>query len=433
MDPYIVLLAVLGASVLAAAILPRLVSHLPISMPMVFVGVGMILFMLPVDLDAPHPGSDSVAVERLTELVVIVSLMGAGLKLSRPLGWRSWSSTWRMLGVTMPLTIAAIALLGMGILALPLPAAVLLGAVLAPTDPVLASDVQIAGPDPDEDDAVRFALTSEAGLNDGLAFPFTNLAIALAAGGGWFVEWVIDDVVIKLSVGLAVGAVLGRAIGWLTFGHRTGQMFARSGQGFVALGATLMVYGVTEILHGYGFLAVFVAAVTIRRSEQHHEYHQVLHDFAETLERLASVLFLLLLGGAAVSGALSALTTSGLVLAVVVVLVVRPLTGLIGMIGARLGRTERLAIAFFGVRGMGSIYYLSHAVNEERFPRAYELWAVAVAAILVSVVVHGTTATPAFTMIDRRLAGRQRRPTRSGAPTAPSSEGREPTSDVCAT
>lgn len=406
MDPYFVLLAVLGVSILATAVMPRLVSRLPVSMPMVFVGVGMILFTLPFDLDAPRPGADSVAVERLTELVVIVSLMGAGLKLNRRLGWRSWGSTWRLLGVTMPLTIAAIALLGMGMLALPVSAAVLLGAVLAPTDPVLASDVQIEGPEPGEDDEVRFALTSEAGLNDGLAFPFTNLAIALAAGGSWYAGWVVDDVLVKLFVGLVVGLVLGRGIGWLAFGSRSGQMFARSGQGFVALGATLAVYGITEILHGYGFLAVFVAAVTIRRSELHHEYHQVLHDFAETLERLASILFLLLLGGSAVSGALSALTPAGLAVAVLIVLLVRPVTGWIGMIGAPADRTERLAIAFFGVRGMGTIYYLSHAVNEELFPRANQLWAVAVAAILVSIVVHGATATAVFTAIDRRLERR---------------------------
>jgi NhaP-type Na+/H+ or K+/H+ antiporter len=303
---------------------------------------------------------------------------------------------------------------------LPVAAAVLLGAVLAPTDPVLASDVQIEGPHEGEaDDEVRFALTSEAGLNDGLAFPFTNLAIALAAGGSWFVGWVVDDVLVKLSIGVVVGYVLGRVIGWAAFGSTTRQLFARSGQGFVALGATLAVYGICELVHGYGFLAVFVAAVTIRRSEIDHEYHQVLHDFAETLERLASILFLLLLGGAAVDGALSALTPAGMALAVAIVMLVRPIAGWIGMLGSPVDRTERLAIAFFGVRGMGTIYYLAHAVNEEIFPRATELWAVAIAAILVSIVVHGATATAVFGVIDRHLdrradLRRHRRATRVG-------------------
>lgn len=404
MDSYFVILAVLGLAVLAAAVLPGALKRAPVSMPMVFVGLGALLFWLPLGLEGPRPGADSRAAERLTELVVIVSLMSAGLKLGRPLGLRAWASTWRLLGVTMPLTIAAIAMLGMGMLGLPVAAAVLLGAVLAPTDPVLASDVQIEGPHEEAtDDEVRFALTSEAGLNDGLAFPFTNLAIALAAGGSWFVGWVVDDVIVKLSIGVVVGYVLGRVIGWAAFGSTSRQLFARSGQGIVALGATLAVYGICELVHGYGFLAVFVAAVTIRRAEIDHEYHQVLHDFAETLERLASILFLLLLGGAAVDGALAALTPAGMGLAVAIVLLVRPIAGWLGMLGAPLERTERLAIAFFGVRGMGTIYYLAHAVNEEIFPRASELWAVAIAAILVSIVVHGATATAVFGMVDRHL------------------------------
>ena len=116
--------------------------------------------------------------------------------------------------------------------------------MLAPTDPVLASDVQLAGPGAeddadDADDEVRFALTSEAGLNDGLAFPITNLAIALAAGGSWFVGWVVDDVVVKLTVGLLTGLVLGRLIGWAMFNRRSQYALARTQQGFVALGATL--------------------------------------------------------------------------------------------------------------------------------------------------------------------------------------------------
>jgi NhaP-type Na+/H+ or K+/H+ antiporter len=417
MDTHILLLTVVGAGILAAAILPGLVARAPISLPMVYVVGGALLFWLPLGLEGPQPGSDSPGAERLTELVVIVSLMSAGLKLSRPFGWRAWGSTWRLLGLTMPLTIAAIAVLGTTVLGLPLAAAVLLGAVLAPTDPVLASEVQIEGPAADEpDDEVRFALTSEAGLNDGLAFPFTNLAIALAAGGSWLLGWVVEDVIVKLTVGVVMGLVAGRTFAWLAFAPRSRQLLARSGEGFVALGVTLAVYGVTELLHGYGFLAVFVAAVVIRQSESSHEYHQVLHDFAETLERLASVLFLILLGGAAVDGALGALTWVGGLVAVGIVVLVRPLAGWLGMLGAPVDRAERTAMAFFGIRGMGTVYYLAHAVNEERFPRAAEVWAVSIAAILTSIVVHGATATAVFAAIDRRLDARSARRRRSGDP-----------------
>lgn len=407
MDAYPLLLAVLGLAVLVAAALPHLIDRLPISLPIVIVGIGMVIFSLPLSLDGPRPLADDDAAERLTELVVIVSLMGAGLKLRRTPGLKSWGTTWRLLGITMPLTVAATALLAGGVVGLPVASAILLGAVIAPTDPVLASDVQLAGPgaDHDEDEAddeVRFALTSEAGLNDGLAFPITNLAIALSAGGSWFVSWVIDDVVVKLTVGTVAGLVLGRMIGWAIFTRRSQFALARTRQGFVGLGATLAVYGITELAHGYGFLAVFIAAVVIRRSEVDHEYHERLHDFAETLERLASVLFLLLLGGAAVDGALRALTPAGFAVAVAIVFVIRPVAGGIGLLGSPHDAATRSAIAFFGIRGMGTIYYLAHAVTEERFPAASTVWAIAVTTILVSIGVHGIAATPVLARLDAR-------------------------------
>jgi NhaP-type Na+/H+ or K+/H+ antiporter len=401
-DTYPFVLAILGLAVVLAAVLPKIVENAPISTPMIYIAAGMALFSLPIDIDAPRvsDGSDITLAERLTELVVITSLMGAGLKLRRPVSWRGWSSTWRLLGIAMPLTIGGIALLGGAVLGLPIAAAVLLGAVLAPTDPVLASDVQLAGPgeheEDDADDEVRFALTSEAGLNDGLAFPFTNLAIALAAGGAWFARWAIHDVLIKVAVGVAAGLALGRLVALLAFRSPSPARLASTGQGFVSVGATLIVYGVTELVHGYGFLAVFVAAVTLRQSERDHDYHQALHDFAETLERLASVIFLMLLGGAAIDGALGSLDIPAAVAAIAIVLLLRPAAGLIAFLGSTVDRSDRLTISFFGIRGMGTIYYLAHAVTAERFDQAAEIWAVAILVILLSVAIHGVTASAAL-------------------------------------
>jgi NhaP-type Na+/H+ or K+/H+ antiporter len=416
LDPYIALLAVVGVTLVAAAMLPRLIHRAPLSMPIIYLGIGLLLFALPIGLEGPRVGaaSDGEVAERLTEFVVIVSLMGAGLKLNRPVGWRSWAPTWRLLGITMPLTILAVTLLGGLGLGLPLAGAVLLGAVLAPTDPVLASDVQVDGPDLDTgetleeaDDEVRFALTSEAGLNDALAFPFTYLAIALAAGGSWFVGWVVHDVVVKIAVGLLAGWLLGRVVAWLAFRLRSATALARTSEGFVAVGATLAVYGTTELAHGYGFLAVFVAAVTIRNQERDHEYQQVLHDFAETVERLASVVFLILLGGAIVEGALGALTWAGVAVAVAIVLLVRPVAGWIGLLGSPIRRPERAAIAFFGVRGMGTIYYLAYAATKEQFEGAAEIWSVGILVIVLSIVVHGIAAGTALRHLDaaRALGG----------------------------
>jgi NhaP-type Na+/H+ or K+/H+ antiporter len=400
---YFVVLAVLGIAVLAAAVLPELLRTRPLSLPILAVGIGALLFSLPLGLDGPRPGADDDIAERLTELVVIVSLTGAGLKLRRAVGWKSWMTTWCLLGITMPLTVAAVAVIGSVALGLSIAAAVLLGAVLAPTDPVLASEVQLPGPDAGDgvgQNSVRFALTSEAGLNDGLAFPLTNLAIAMAVGGNWFLGWVLEDVVLKLGVGLVAGLVLGRVVAWLTFGRNSQYSLARSGEGLVAFGITLAVYGITEILHGYGFLAVFVAAVTLRQSESSHEFYGVMHDFADTLERIASLLFLLLLGGAAVDGALGELTITGALVAAAVVFVVRPLAGWIALLGSDEPARSRLAIAFFGIRGMGTIYYLAYAVNEEFFPDARSIWAVAVFTILVSIVVHGMSAGPVLAHLD---------------------------------
>jgi NhaP-type Na+/H+ or K+/H+ antiporter len=226
--------AVLGLAALLAGLLPRLLASRPLSMPIVFLGLGMALFALPLGLPDPNPLRHPHLTERLTEIGVIVALMGAGLKLDRRLGWRSWSTTWRLLAIAMPLTIAGTALLGWWWVGLAPAAAMLLGSALAPTDPVLASDVQVGEPGGHEEgeDVVRFSLTSEAGLNDALAFPFVYAAIAMAAQGAnpaaWIGEWLAVDVVYKVVVGIAVGALVGRMLGWLFFRARSDTARRRS-------------------------------------------------------------------------------------------------------------------------------------------------------------------------------------------------------------
>jgi NhaP-type Na+/H+ or K+/H+ antiporter len=179
-DPYIVFLACLGLIILAVSWLPLLLRDLPLSLPILCVAFGFVAFSLPGVSAAVDPLDQPVITERVCELVVIIALLGAGLKIDRRVGWRRWATTWRLLAVAMPLSILGIAFLGWWLVELSAAAAVLLGAVLAPTDPVLASDVQVGPPGSGEEDEVRFSLTSEAGLNDGLAFPFVSLAVAMA-------------------------------------------------------------------------------------------------------------------------------------------------------------------------------------------------------------------------------------------------------------
>ena len=370
MDQYDLLLAVVGAVTLGATALPLLLVGRPLSFPLAYVGLGVLLFSLPIDLPRADPIAHGGFVERISELAVIVALMGAGLKLDRPFGWSSWRQTWRLLAVAMPITIVATGLLGWWFLGLAPATAMLFGAVVAPTDPVLASDVQVGPPGQGDEDDVRFTLTSEAGLNDGLAFPFTNAAIAAAGAAGvgdWVGWWFLDDVVVKLVVALAVGLVAGRALGWIVFHIPTQRRLAESSEGFVVLAATLLTYGVTELVHGYGFLAVFVASCMIRRQEREHAYHEVLHDVAENTERLLTVVLLVLLGGAIVDGVFSGLGWDGALAGLVIVLGVRPLAAFLSLAKTSSAPGERAAIAFFGVRGIGSIYYLASALNEANF------------------------------------------------------------------
>jgi NhaP-type Na+/H+ or K+/H+ antiporter len=242
MDPYIVVLAGFGAVVLLTAWLPMLLKELPLSLPIFCVALGAALFAIPdVPGVAAHPQEHLKITERLTEFVVLVALMGAGLKLDRPLAWSTCPLTWRLLGIAMPLTIAALALLASALLGLGA-AAILLAASLAPTDPVLASDVQVGPPGQGLEDEVRFTLTAEAGLNDGLAFPFVNLAIALAlasrTGEPWIGHWLTVDVIWKLAAGVVIGWLVGRGLGWLTFRLPNRANISRTGDGFVALGIT---------------------------------------------------------------------------------------------------------------------------------------------------------------------------------------------------
>ena len=416
-DPYIVLLVGVGALILLVAWLPMVLRRLPLSLPMFCVAIGAAVFGLWVD-DVPSPLHYPATAERLTELVVIVALTGAGLKLDRPFGFRSWSMTWRLLVVAMPLTIAAIGLLGVWLLGLGAASALLLGAALAPTDPVLAADVQVGPPKSGEEDEVRFTLTAEAGLNDGLAFPFVNLAIALAAsaatGGPWLADWLLVDVLWKLAAGVTVGWVVGHVLGWLMFRLPGRARLAKTGDGFVALGVTFLASGVTEMTHGYGFLAVFVAALAIRSAERDHEFHEQLHDFAEQTERLLMMVLLVLFGGALAGGLLAPLTWWGAAAALLFVFAVRPAAGLLSLAGSPHPLRERAALAFFGIRGLGSFYYLAYATNEARFAEAEALWAVVGFTVLLSVMLHGTTVTPAMNHLDQR-----RRPERSQADVEP--------------
>lgn len=404
--------AAAGLAVFAAALLPRLLMRAPVSMPMVFLGAGVFAFAALDELPDPDPLAHGDIALHLSEVCVLVSLMGAGLALDRRFGWRSWATTWRLLAIAMPVCIVGFALLGGGALGLGAGAAVLLAAVLAPTDPVLASEVQVGEPaeseeDLEEEDEVRFALTSEAGLNDGLAFPVVYLAIALSVVGtspsAWLPQFLGADLFWRITMGCLIGYGVGRLLGRIFFRAPAKSVrLAEHSEGFVALAATFFAYGMAEMVEGYGFVAVFVCAVAIRSHEQTHGYHGILHSYVEQLERLLTVVLLVLLGGAVARGLLAGTTWREVVVALAIVLLVRPAAGWIALARGRTGLWERAVISFFGVRGIGSIYYLSYALSEGRFAQeAQMLWRVVGLVLVISIVVHGTTAGPVMNALDR--------------------------------
>ncbi|WP_336921546.1 cation:proton antiporter [Aquipuribacter sp. SD81] len=394
-----------GLGFVVAAALPRLIRNHAVSVAMGFTAVGLLVGLLPLPLPEIDVLNGDELTERLAEVAVITAILGVGLAIDRPFSWRRWGTTWRLLGIAMPLTIAAVALLGWGLMGLLPASALLLAAVLAPTDPVLAGDVQLQGPNDGEDDEVRFGLTSEAGLNDGLAFPFVYLAVFVGstvsvAEWGW--RWLAWELVGKIAIGVAVGWAVGWVLARLAFrAPRPEWRFAEAGEAVVALGAVLLAYGVAETLQGYGFLAVFAAALAIRRHERDHEYHQVLHSFIEQVEQILTMVLLLLLGVASARGLLDDLTWAGAATAVLLVLVIRPVSGVLSLVGAQGTRGQHLALGFFGVRGIGSIYYLAYAAGEGAFSEISELWATVAFTILLSVLVHGVTSTPVMNRLDR--------------------------------
>ena len=409
MDAYKLAILLVGLALLGAAWVPHLVKRNPLTLPILYVALGALVYTLPLPLPPADPVRYPFITERLAELAVLVALVGVGLRIDTRFGWRRWALTWRLLGITMPLTILAGLWLGQAWLGYSVATAMLLGAVLAPTDPVLAGDVQVHGPGEGGEDPVRFALTSEAGLNDGLAFPFVWLAVALALASGdapmdWN-RWLALDVLWRVVGGVAIGALMGYALMHLIFRSSSKTALSKSGEGLTALAITLIVYGVAELCHGYGFLAVFVAALVIRQQERNHHYHGVLDSFAQQFEKLLMSVMLLLLGGALASGVLSSLTWKGAVFAVAFVLVVRPVAGWIGLLGAPLSKGDRWAIAVFGVRGIGSLYYLAFAMNHAWFRDTRELWAVVVMVVVLSILLHGLTASWVMGWLDRRRRG----------------------------
>jgi NhaP-type Na+/H+ or K+/H+ antiporter len=237
-------------------------------------------------------------------------------------------------------------------------------------------------------------------------------ALALAetgrSGEPWFLQWLSVEVVWRLLAGIGVGAGMGYALGWLVFRMPNRAKLSKTGDGFVALGITVIVYGIAEEVQGYGFVAVFVGALALRAAERNHRYHETLHDFAEQLERLSMMVLLVIFGGSLVNGLMDALNWQAVLFAMLTIFVVRPLAGWISLAGTPHPWAERLAISFFGIRGIGTIYYLAYALGKHPFEQTNLIWSTIALVILMSIILHGITVTPAMRFIDRRRTADER-------------------------
>ena len=430
---------IIGALLTTMALSGSLLKRLPLSTAMLYLAAGVGLGPAGWALMTPNPLLHSAILERVTEVAVLVSLFSAGLKLGLPLSDKHWRMPVRLAFVSMTLTVALIVVIGMFGLGLSLGAAVLLGGILAPTDPVLASDVQVENAG--DRDRLRFSLTGEGGLNDGAAFPFVMLGLGLLGlhelgTGGW--RWLAIDVIWAIAGGLLIGGALGALIGKLVVYLRSRHQESVGLDEFLALGLIALAYGVAVLSHAYGFLAVFAAGLALQRVKEqdvgdgraaagsaglrskrtqeeratdpeHASAYmmQAVRGFNEQLERIGEV------GVVLVVGAMLAFTTVAASTAWFVLLlfvVVRPVSVWLGLLGAPISRDQRIMISWFGIRGIGSIYYLMYAINHGLpGPLAAQIIAITLITVTVSIVLHGISVTPLMDLYAKRKKRRSGR------------------------
>jgi NhaP-type Na+/H+ or K+/H+ antiporter len=405
-DAHVFFVTSFGLLALLVAWLPLYLNRLPLSLAMACLAAGFALIALPA-LPPLEPLRSVDAVKYLTEAVLIIAIVGAGLSIDRRIGLHRWSSTWRLLGIAMPLGFAAMALLTWGCGNFSLATALLIAATLAPTDPVLASDLRVGPPGTGEEGEVRQALTSEAGLNDGLAAPLVLAAIAVTSGTPITGAWLAEHLLWKLAIAVAAGWLLGRVMGWLEF--KVPRIHdSEDADGLAAIGLAFIAYGATEALGGYGFVAVFVSAVRLRAARRDDATHRRMTDFAGQLEHLVAMLVIVLFAAAVAHGLLAALTWTDVALVVIFLLIVRPVTAYISLIGTPHSFASRAATAFFGIRGVGTLYYLAFALGEASFPQQPRGIALACATVLGSIILHGAVATPVMRKLDRMRTTRSK-------------------------
>jgi NhaP-type Na+/H+ or K+/H+ antiporter len=431
---------IVGAILIAMALLGTLVERLPLSPGMIYLAIGYALGPAGCAIMAPDPQLYSVELEKIAEAALLISLFAVGLKLGVPLRDRRWYLPLRLAFPSMALTVLFVAVAAALLFGLPAGAALLLAAILAPTDPVLASDVQVE--DSSDRDRLRFSLTAEGGLNDGTAFPFVMLGLSLLGlhefgAGGW--RWLAVDVVWAIAGGVAIGGALGVLIGKVVLYLRTRHREALGLDEFLSLGLIAIAYGVAQLCVASGFLAVFAAGLALQRikgqakpadpsraakvklasgAEGEKELAtnvklagaymmDAVQGFNGQLERLAELMVVMVVG-AMLSYTYVPSGAAGFLL--ILFLLARPASVWLGLWRAEsVSRDQRLLISWFGIRGVGSVFYLMFALNHG-LPGslAQELIAITLTTVAASIVFHGISVTPLMGRYAKRKAMRRR-------------------------
>lgn len=398
----------------------------------IYLAVGVLVGPTALDLFHFNPLQESALLETLTEVAVLISLFSAGVKMPVPFKLVSWRAPILLATVSMTITVAAVAAFAYYVLGLPLGAGVLLGAILAPTDPVLATDVQTRHPG--DKDQLRFTLTCEAGMNDGSAFPFVMLGmgmLGLHEIGEFGINWFLLDVLWATLAGIAIGVVAGVTLARLGWKLRSKPHKHELMDDFLGLGLIGVVYGLAVMVNGWGFLAVFFAAVALRQTElKLTKVAQVAFDgsdtqqtavaagkvpaelesletvsagslvFKEHLERLSELVLVLLIGG---SLYVNSWTWDAVWLALFLFAIARPLSVVIGLLGTHTSWRIRGMTGWFGVRGIGSLYYLMYAI-QHGLPEllALQLMQLTLIVVTLSILLHGTSVKPLMGLFWRR-------------------------------
>jgi NhaP-type Na+/H+ or K+/H+ antiporter len=407
-DAWPVGVAFLGVAVFAAVGALSHEHERAFSAALIYLGLGLLASagLGVLGVSRIDPIKHASVIEHVAGLAVAIALFSAGMKVDRELRWREWRTVTRLLAIGMPAFILLTALFGAAAMGLSTAAAIVLASALAPTDPVLAGDIGIGPPGEEDEHEPHFAITAEAGLNDGLAFPFVLLGLVVAEKGG-AAEWALADLAYRVLAGPAIGALLGYAIAWSIVRLRDAELLIHALDGWVGVAATLLIYGLAETAGANGFLAVFAGGLAFRRYERDHELNARVHTGAEMVEKFGELAVILLLGSMVTFGGLGMPGLVGWGLAVLVVFVLRPLTVNLALLGSRMARPgERAFVAWFGVRGVGTLFYVAYVVAAGSPLPADERQLIAwtaIACVLLSIVVHGMTAGPLNRFLARHV------------------------------